>query len=120
MTKETSKKMLACSGEKEEEYDEWFMKSMAIARSKGWFEATETGFIADDNAKKKIDAMGVTCFALACTDNAFRVTKNQQTTLEMTKSSEETHEETDEDDCMNPLESCTSSKMKSTAVNPED
>ena len=58
MTKEISAKIIECSGEKEEEYDEWCMKSMAIARSKGWFEATETGFVADDDAKKKIDAMG--------------------------------------------------------------
>ena len=34
------------------------MKSMAITRSKGWHEDTEESFVADDDAKKKIDAMG--------------------------------------------------------------
>ena len=120
MAKEISTKIILYSGEKEEECDEWIMKSLAIARSKGWYEATETGFVADDDAKKKIDAMGVTYFTLACTSNAFRVIKNQKTAIDMIAALEERYEETEEDDHINLLEVYTSSKMTNTAENPED
>ena len=94
MTKEISTKIIEYSGEKEDEYDMWFAKSMAIARSKGWYEATEAGFTADNDEKKKIDAMGVTYFTLACTKNAFRVIKNRKTTMEMIEALHDRHKET--------------------------
>ena len=97
MTKEISAKIIEYSGEKEDEYDMWFAKSMAIARSKEWYEATQEGFAADTDEKKKIDAMGVTYFTLACTKNAFRVIKNRKTTLDMIEALHDRYEETEED-----------------------
>ena len=54
MAKEISTKIIEYSGEKEKKYDEWYMNSMAIARSKGWVKTTVTGFVADDDEKKRL------------------------------------------------------------------
>ena len=42
-------------------------------------------FEAEDDAKKKINAMGVTYLTLACTKNTFRVIKNKKQQLKSLK-----------------------------------
>ena len=81
MTEEIRTKIIEYYEEKEEEYDEWYIKSIAIASSKDWFKATKIEFVADNDKKNKIETMGVTYFTLACTKNTFRVIKNQKTAI---------------------------------------
>ena len=120
MNKEVNTKTILYSGEKEEKCDEQFMKNMAIARSKGQHEATEESFEAKDDAKKKIDAMGVSCFTLACAKNAFRVIKNKKTTVKIIEALESICKEIKEEDRMSKLETCAESKIEDASAKPED
>ena len=112
--------ILYFSGENEEEHNEWHLKSMAIAKSYGWYEATVDGHDTTDSSKKKIDDKGVTHFAIACTKKAFQVMKNEDSTAKIIAALDERHKETEIEDYMSLLEAYACTEMKSTSENPED